>query len=157
MCCIRILYGFVFSSWVKKKHRMKYFDLIIDECKRINEVLIKQNDDFYFANASQSRITYGFNLGLLIFRYDPERYEYGSVMVLKGLHIKFNHDTEKEYPVSEALSFLQNNCKEFKTSPDTLSLEEHLKEFNSFINLVPKYENWNELYKKHLKSIDPWE
>lgn len=135
---------------------MKYFDLINNECVRINNALDKEALVFYFINGSQNEISYGFNLGILSFIYSPERYEWGKVMVLKGLMVKLNKGEQIEYPVSEVLSFLQNDCQKINSSYSILSIAENLEEFYLFLELYPKYPKWEVEYKQYLKSIYPW-
>ena len=92
---------------------MQYFDLIFNECKKLNELLTDKfiNNELFFIDANISEVSYGLNKNLVIFCYYPERYEYGKIMNLKGVNIRIDYDKERQYSVSELNSFFKNHFK----------------------------------------------
>jgi len=135
---------------------MKYFELVHNECIRLNKVLDKRYRDVYFISSSQTEIIYANNNHNLIFVYAPSQYEYGNTMFLKGLRIRLDCDVEREYSLIQVTSFLQSDCVSFSEDYKTLPLDQLMDQFDLFQNLHNNHKGWELKYKEYLKQKYPW-
>ncbi len=135
---------------------MKYFDLIITECTRLNEVIEQHFNqwDLCFVNAGHDNITYGFNKDLLVFCYSTEKYELGKTMVLTGVKVKLAHDLHRTYPISQVVAFIESGCTGFEETYDIPSLETAMTSITKFYDLIQleRSIDWEQKYVAHTKT-----
>lgn len=135
---------------------MKYFDLIITECKRLNEAIEKHFNhwDIYFVSAGHDNISYGFNKDLLVFRYSTERYHLGKTMLLTGVAVKLGHDSQKTYPISQVIAFIESGCTGFEDTYDFPSLESAIASITQFYELIQLEGNigWEQKYVEYINA-----
>jgi hypothetical protein len=134
---------------------MKYFDLIYNECLRINKVLNSRYKSFSFLESSLNKIVYENEGHILIFGYYPERYEYGKVMYLKGLMIQ-GVNMSVECSLVQVVSFFLNDCKLFEEGNKEYSLDELLDYYDFYRLESKKYPDWELKYKEYFKKKYPW-
>ncbi|MBA6156663.1 hypothetical protein H3Z83_09070 [Tenacibaculum sp. S7007] len=134
---------------------MKYFDLIYDECLRINKILDSRYKSFSFLESSLYKIIYENEDHMLIFGYYPERYEYGKSMFLKGLMIQ-TANMNVESSLVQIVSFFKNDCKFFEEDKKKYSLDELLNYYDFYRLHYKNYPDWEFKYQKYLKEKYPW-
>ncbi|RFS17072.1 hypothetical protein [Emticicia sp. C21] len=136
---------------------MKYFDLIFDECKRLNDALENTfpSNLKFFMGANLHEIVYGLNNDYIVFCYYPERYDYGRMMLLKDVIIRLNYSGERRYSILEITSFLQNDCKRYVAAERIPSLEDFLNLVKSFLlfEFDSTNRDWEEKFIAYQKSI----
>ncbi|MFO0321359.1 MAG: hypothetical protein ACK504_02915 [Bacteroidota bacterium] len=137
---------------------MQYFDLIFDECKKLNEILDKtfRNNELFFIDANIAEITYGLDKDAIVFCYYPERHEYGKIMLLKDVFIRLSFDMQRQYSISQLYSFFQNNFKFYEESSKLIATGEYIDLIQSVLHLLNLNKNeWEEKFILYKKSITP--
>ena len=134
---------------------MQYFDLIFDECKKLNVALEDtfEHQNLFFISADISEIIVGLGNNAIVFGYYPERYEYGQIMFLKGISIRMGFNKERQYSVSELDSFIKNNFKAPDMSYPLKTLEEQLNSLATLLEFIAVNKvNWEEKFVAYKKS-----
>lgn len=137
---------------------MQYFDLIFEECKKLNEILNNafKNNELFFIDANIAEITYGLDKDAIVFCYYPERYEYGKIMLLKDVALRLSYDKQRQYSISQLYSFFQNNCKFYEESNKFITTEEYMDLIQSVIQTLNLNKiEWEEKFILYKKSITP--
>lgn len=136
---------------------MKYFNLIFDECKRLNDALeeIFSPNLKFFVGANLHEIIYGLDNDYLVFCYYPERYDYGRIMLLKDVVIRLNYSNERKYSILEITSFLLNDCKRYAEADRIPSLEDFLNLVKSFLSFEFDRTNkdWEQKFISYKESL----
>ena len=128
---------------------MEYFDLIFNECKKLNDIMESTfvEKELFFISANISEIVYGLDNNAIVFCYYPERYEYGKNMFLKGIKIRVNFQKEREYSINELYSFIKNDFKFYETLSSFKSIEEQLPTISYLLEYIIIYKtNWEEKF-----------
>lgn len=135
---------------------MKYFDLIIDTCKLINEhiSLNFKEDEIWFISASLEQVNYGRNDMEIIFNYAPEKYEYGKAMILKGVVVKIAYDAKRMYTITDVISFIENEYSHVESDYTIYSVEQSVKKINLFLSLIKEERNngWEVKFNEYLRK-----
>jgi hypothetical protein len=141
---------------------MKYFEQIYQECTEINKRLENYfpSSDIYFFSAAIEEIIYVIDKNVLIFGYYKERFETENLMYLKGLRVKF-FGTQNRYPVSQLLSFFDNNCLFYENNTyfDYKSMDVLLEEYIKLLNYIypERCNDWEIKYKNYRDKMNPWQ
>ncbi len=135
---------------------MKYFEMIYNECLRINKILDSRYKTFSFLESSLSKIVYQNEDHMLIFGYYPERYEYGKTMDLKGMMMINTNNMNIEFSLVQIVSFFKNDCDFFEEDSKKYSLDELLDYYDFFRLHSKNHSNWEEKLQKYLNEKYPW-
>lgn len=135
---------------------MIYFDLVFDEAKKINIALndLIETDQIWFVSASLEKIVYATNEAEIIFNYNPNRYEFGKYMSLKGLIYRFNHEKERQYSIADVISFIESGFNDYQSDYSVYSVEQILDKLKIFLSLIKedKNMNWEQLFIANFKN-----
>ena len=96
----------------------------------------------YISLVPRTAIVYGNKNDRLTFIYAPSRYDYGKIMILRGIKVCLSHDVKREYSIVQIASFIQNECKSFEEDYKTFTLEQLLDNYDLFIELSQKCVGW---------------
>lgn len=136
---------------------MQYFDLIFNECKKINNALESAfiEKELFFISANISEVVYGLRNDVLIFCYYPERYEHGKIMLLKDVILRFDNDKAREYSLNQLSSFFQNDCKFYEDVNIFKRHEEYVRSIIETLNQckVDTNNEWEQKFILYKKSI----
>jgi hypothetical protein len=136
---------------------MKNFEL---ECLKINQKLDEKfpNKKNSLISASFEAIIYSIENNRLLFLYPPTRYEPKEVMVLKGLKIRLDADCKREYPVSQLLSFMENDCKYYVNDYKIETIGTLLERYEKLLLFIDsgQFENWENEYRSYIEKKYPW-
>lgn len=134
---------------------MQYFDLVFDECKKLNIALEStfKCDDLFFVSANISEIIFGLRNNAILFGYYPERYEYGKTMLLKDVFVRIDFDKQRQYSVNELNSFIKSEFKDCHTSSSYKTIEEQLTSLNILLEFMNSSAvNWEEKFVSYKKN-----
>lgn len=137
---------------------MEHFDLIFNECEKLNHYLNNTfiDGDLFFIGANISEISYGINENVIIFCYYPERYEYGKTMLLKDVQIQLAHDKKRQYRIDELNSFFSNNCEFYDVSNSYVTPEEWMNSIKKLMAYLDKnHSDWEQKFVFYKSSITP--
>jgi hypothetical protein len=138
---------------------MQYFDLIFDECKKLNTSLcdVFVEKQLFFISANISEIVYGLDNIVFVFCYYPERYEYGKIMFLKDVRLRIDHDKGREYSLNQLSSFFQNDCKFYQEGNNFLSPHDYIILIRETLDQfeINKNKEWERKFIRYRKSILP--
>jgi hypothetical protein len=137
---------------------MQHFNLIFDECEKLNKSLDSTfiDSDLFFIGANISEISYGLNENAIVFCYYPERYEYGKIMLLKGVLVQLAYDKKRQYSIDELNSFFSNNCEFYNVSNSFVTLEEWMVSIKKLMEYLDKNKSdWEQKFIFYKSSITP--
>jgi hypothetical protein len=93
----------------KSEFNKKIIDLVFEECKYINDVFGELFDRYHLLlnEASIEEITFSSDPDFsLVFYYYPERYEYGEIMLNKGVKLQLGNDRTRRYSIKDIALYL---------------------------------------------------
>ena len=133
---------------------MKNFDLISNECLQLNELIATNfpGVDSFFISSSFHEIVYVIANDEVIFKYNSERYDGNDTMNLKGVSIRLNQETDRTYPLSQVLSFFDNNCEKYVDSYDIYTHAETIQRIKSFFELTKVNDEWESKFNAYKKA-----
>lgn len=134
---------------------MNYFNMIYDECVRINSAIERRYTTFYFLESSLHQIVYQNEGDTLTFGYYPERYECGKTMDLKGLMIS-TRNMSMAYSVVHIVSFFKNNCAFFEEDNTKYCIDTLLDYYDFFRLNAKKNVDWEAKLQTYLDKTYPW-
>lgn len=86
----------------------KMIDLVFEECKYINDVFGELFARYHLLlnEASIEEITFYCPDFSLVFCYYPDRYEYGEIMLNKGVKLQLGNDGTRRYSIKDIALYL---------------------------------------------------